>query len=149
MLSLALTLHLLATVVWVGGMFFAHMALRPVVNEQLAPPVRLPLLNAVLRRFFAWVWLAVILVTGSGYWVFLGPMGGQSGLYVHVMAAVGTLMALIFAFIYFVPYRAMTGALQEGDVPGAGQRMALIRKLIGFNLILGLLTTLIGASKLF
>jgi uncharacterized membrane protein len=149
MLNLALTFHLLATVVWVGGMFFAHMALRPVVNELLAPPVRLPLLNAVLRRFFTWVWLAVVLVLGTGYWVFLGPMGGQSGLYVHVMAAVGSLMALIFFYIYFVPYQAMTGALQRGDIPAAGQRMASIRKLIGFNLILGLLTTLVGASKLF
>lgn len=32
-MSLALALHVLAVVVWVGGMFFAYMTLRPVAAE--------------------------------------------------------------------------------------------------------------------
>ena len=43
-MRIALWLHLLATVVWVGGMFFAHVALRPAVAA-LPPPVRLPLVD--------------------------------------------------------------------------------------------------------
>ena len=42
-MSVAITLHLLAALIWVGGMFFAHMALRPAVNTMLEPPQRLPL----------------------------------------------------------------------------------------------------------
>ena len=52
MLSVLATLHLLGVVVWVGGMFFAHMALRPAATELLEPPQRLPLLQATLMRFF-------------------------------------------------------------------------------------------------
>ena len=148
-MSLALTLHLLATLVWVGGMFFAHMALRPAANEKLDPPQRLPLLQAVLDRFFRWVWLAILLILGSGYWIFFGIWGGQAGLYVHLMQGLGLLMVGLFLYLYFVPYRAMGAALAEGDLPAAGARMARIRKVIGVNLMLGLVTTVIASSKLF
>ena len=149
MLSMALTLHLLGTVVWIGGMFFAHMALRPVVAEQLEPPQRLPLLKGVLDRFFPWVWLAVTLILASGFWIFFGPFNSQVGLHVHIMMGMGLLMAAIFVFIYFIPYRLMGRALAGGELPAAGIQMALIRRLIGTNLVLGLVTTVIAVAKPF
>ena len=42
-MGIALLLHLLGVVVWVGGMFFAYMALRPVAATVLGPPLRLGL----------------------------------------------------------------------------------------------------------
>jgi len=39
----AIPLHFLATVIWVGGMFFAYMALRSVAASLLEPAQRLPL----------------------------------------------------------------------------------------------------------
>lgn len=48
-------IHLLAAIVWVGGMFFAYMVLRPAAVEVLEPPARLRLWNVVFRRFFPWV----------------------------------------------------------------------------------------------
>ena len=146
---IAITLHLLAVIVWVGGMFFAHMALRPAANELLEPAQRLPLLKSVLDRFFRWVWLAIILILVSGYWIFLGLWQGQAELHVHLMQGVGLVMVGLFAFIYFVPYRGMGHALASGDIPRAGAQMAIIRRFIGINLVLGLVTTVIGAAKLF
>ena len=64
-MQIARWLHLLGVVVWVGGMFFAHMALRPSV-QALDPPQRLPLLAATLSRFLTWVAVAVLLILGSG-----------------------------------------------------------------------------------
>ena len=148
MLSIALTLHLLASVVWVGGMFFAHMALRPVAAGLLEPPQRLPLLHGVLSRFFPWVWLAVLIILVTGFWIFLGPFGANAGLYVHLMMGIGSLMALIFFFIYFVPFARMGAALRSGEIPVAGAQMALIRRLIGVNLVLGLLATLLAGLKI-
>ena len=59
-------LHLLGVVVWVGGMFFAHMALRPAA-QALPPPQRLPLLAATLTRFVAWVGVrSIVILVGSG-----------------------------------------------------------------------------------
>lgn len=41
-MSIALALHVLAVTVWVGGMFFAYMILRPVAASQLQPPNAYP-----------------------------------------------------------------------------------------------------------
>ncbi len=46
--------HLLGLTLWVGGMFFAHMALRPALGV-LHPEQRLTLMAAVLANFFIWV----------------------------------------------------------------------------------------------
>ena len=59
-------LHILGFTVWVGGMFFAYMALRPVAALQLEPAQRLPLWAGVFARFFPWVWLTVALILASG-----------------------------------------------------------------------------------
>jgi len=143
-MSVVLLSHLLAAIIWVGGMFFAHMALRPAAAELLQPAQRLPLLKRVLDRFFLWVWLAIVLILASGYWIFLGLWDGQAGLYVHLMQGSGLLMVCLFLFIYLRPYKQMGEALADGDLASAGVKMALIRRIIGINLVLGLLTTAIA-----
>ena len=50
-MGVALLLHLLGVVVWVGGMFFAYMALRPVGAAMLEPPQRLSLWAGVFGTF--------------------------------------------------------------------------------------------------
>ncbi|MFQ5657263.1 MAG: DUF4149 domain-containing protein [Candidatus Methylomirabilales bacterium] len=67
------TLHLLAAVVWIGGMLFLGLVLAPVLRQR--PPVeRAALVSAVGRRFLkiAWAALAVLLLTGSILWAFRG-----------------------------------------------------------------------------
>ncbi len=140
----ALLLHILGTIVWVGGMFFAHMALRPAANDLLDPPQRLPLLHRVLSAFFPWVWLSIASILISGFWIFLVLWSGQANLYVHVMMGIGLLMVCIFCYIYFLPFRLMGLALEQRDFSSAGARMAVIRRLIGTNLVLGLITSTIA-----
>ena len=48
----ALAIHLLLALLWVGGMFFAYLVLRPVAATELEPPQRLPLWRGVFSRFF-------------------------------------------------------------------------------------------------
>ena len=145
-MSALLMLHLLGTVVWVGGMFFAHMALRPAAAEQLPPPQRLPLLRAVLARFFRWVWLAVLAILASGYWIFLVLWQGQAPLHVHLMQGSGLLMVGLFFFVYFVPYQRMGRALEAENLPAAAAAMATIRRVIAVNLVLGILTLLVAKA---
>lgn len=132
-------LHILATVVWVGGMFFAHNCLRPVVLAQLEPPQRLKLWNGVFGRFFPWVWVSIALLVGSGQAIVIG-MGGMAAVpvHIHVMVGIGYLMALIFAFIFFAPYARLKKAVAAQDWPAGGQALNLIRKLVMTNLVLGL-----------
>lgn len=140
MIKLLYLLHVLATVVWVGGMFFAHQVLRPVAAAQLEPPQRLRLWAGVFGRFFPWVWLAVVLllVTGQGIVMQVGGYGVVPK-HVHVMAGIGYLMAAIFAYVYFVPYRRFVAAVQAEAWPTAGEVLVVIRRIIGTNLTLGLL----------
>lgn len=138
-MKLLYLVHVLATVVWVGGMFFAHQCLRPVVLAQLEGPQRLRLWNGVFGRFFPWVWASVVLLLGSGH-LLIQQFGGFKGLpvHVHVMTGIGYLMAAIFAFIYFVPYARLRRAVAAEDWKAGAAAQDLIRRLVGTNLALGL-----------
>lgn len=149
MINLLLTLHLLAAIVWVGGMFFAHMAMRPVLAAQLEPPQRLPALHAILGRFFPWVWLSVVLLLVTGYWLFFGVFGAKTSGYVHLMQLLGLIMMGLFSYIWFVPYRRMGQALQQQELPAAGAAMNRIRQVIAINLVLGLVVSAVAALKPF
>ena len=127
-------LHIMGVVVWVGGMFFAHMALRPAV-QSLAPPERLPLLAATLSRFMAWVAVAIVAILASGFAMI--AMMGTVGYYVHGMTAVGLAMMAIYAYIVAVPLRILRGGVSARDWPRAGAAMQRIRQLVAVNLVLG------------
>ena len=138
--SLLALLHVLASVVWIGGMFFAHLCLRPAALATLEPPQRLPLWQAVFSRFFPWVWIAIVALLLSGQAMTL-LMGGMAHLppHLHAMVAIGYLMAAIYAYLYFVPYAALKLAVAAQSWPSAGAALNRIRLLVGVNLTLGLL----------
>jgi uncharacterized membrane protein len=132
-------IHVLATVVWVGGMFFAHQCLRPVALAQLEGPQRLRLWHGVFGRFFPWVWLSVVLLLLSGHGLIHWFGGFKSvPVHVHAMTGIGYLMAAIFAFIYFVPYARLQRAVAAEDWKAGAAAQDLIRRLVGTNLVLGL-----------
>ena len=145
---IAITLHLLAVVVWVGGMFFAYMALRPAAASLLEPPQRMPLWVGTFARFFPWVWTAVILLPATGYWMIFTVFGGfQSlALYIHIMQGLGFAMIAIFLHVFFAPYRRLQRAVAAGDFPAAGKALGQIRRLIGINLLIGLTLIVITSS---
>jgi uncharacterized membrane protein len=130
--------HVLCAVVWVGGMFFAYVVLRPSLAV-LEPPQRIALHGQVFRRFFLIVWHAMPLIVLTGLAMIFGVLGGMAGVAwnVHLMLLLGLVMSGIFLALFFGPYRTFRTA------PGPGS-LDTIRKLIGINLILGLLTSAIA-----
>ena len=144
-MEIAKLLHVLGVVVWVGGMFFAYMALRPAAAALLEPPQRLPLWQATLEKFFVWVWVAVALILASGLWM-IHVLGGfrAIGLYVHLMFALGIVMMLIFAHVFFAPFRRLTRLVKAQEWKPGGAALGQIRKLVGLNLFLGLLTVAVA-----
>ncbi|MGH6967655.1 MAG: CopD family protein [Stellaceae bacterium] len=138
----ALVLHILAAVIWVGGMFFAHFMLRPAAAP-LELGVRLPLMRRVLARFFPWVWISIALLLLSG-----GGMIklGAGGLAIQIMMGAGIVMMLVFGHLYFSPWRRFQRALDGDDLPAAAAQLGQIRTIVALNLVLGLVVVAIGAT---
>lgn len=138
--ALLKTLHVFGVLLWVGGMLFAHMFVRPSLAV-LAPPQRLALMREVLRRFFAAVALAVLAVLASGLAMlhlalrapgFTWPAGWVA------MTVLGVLMTVIFGYIRVVLHRRFIAALGVGDAATAAAALARVRAWVGANLAIGL-----------
>lgn len=133
-------IHLLAALIWVGGMFFAYVVLRPVAVEVLEPPQRLRLWDAVFRRFFNWVWGAVAALLVSGlYMIYLYGGMAHVARHVHIMLVLGLAMMVIFGYVFFACYVPLSLHAANQRWKEAGELLGKIRKLIAVNLALGLL----------
>ena len=132
-------LHLLAAVLWIGGMFFAYVVLRPSAVEVLQPPERLRLWDAVFRRFLHWVWGAIAMLLGSGVAMTHGYGGiAEAPHYVHFMLLTSMLMVAVFLQVYFRGYRKLSRRVAEQRWPEAGETLGNIRRWVAVNLTLGI-----------
>jgi uncharacterized membrane protein len=145
--TLALIVHTLSAVVWVGGMFFALLVLRPATGP-LEPGPRLELWSRVLDRFFLWVIAAIVLLLASGYAMIFAVYGGFAGigLYINIMQGLGIIMMLLFFHLYSAPWRRFRAALARRDFPAAAGQLNQVRLIVTVNLILGLITVAVGGS---
>jgi uncharacterized membrane protein len=145
--TVALIAHILAAVVWVGGMFFAHQVLRPAAAA-LEPGPRLALWLQVLSRFFAWVFAAIVLLLVSGFVLMFGVYGGFRAvrLDIQLMMGLGILMMLLFLHLYFAPWRRFRAAVSRRDRTEGGRQLGQIRTVVTINLLLGLVVIAIGGS---
>ena len=136
-------LHVLAVVVWVGGMVFAQFFLRPAALD-LEAPQRVRLMHDTLQRFFRAVLASAVLVLGSGLWMIgrVAKENVQAGLDFNmplgwtVMAALGVLMIAIFGHIRFALFKRLTRAVTASDWPAGAAAMAKIRLWVNVNLAL-------------
>jgi uncharacterized membrane protein len=144
---LGLLIHILAAVIWVGGMFFAHVMLRPALRA-LEPAQRVALWRRVFARFFPAIWVAIIALLGSGYGMVLLAMGGfaRVGLHVQIMQGIGIIMMLAFGHLYFAPWRRFRRFVDAGDVAAAAAQLTQIRAIVTLNLVLGLIVVVVGAT---
>lgn len=145
-MSILIALHVLAAVIWVGGMFFLLCIVRPAAG---AMPVaeRLPLFSDMMGRFFVWVWLSVIALLVTGY-AMIFMLGGMAAIptYVHIMQGLGWIMFLLFGHVFFGPWRRMRRALEAGALVDAGRALNQIRVLVSIVLVLGLINVVIAAG---
>ncbi|WP_311220721.1 MULTISPECIES: CopD family protein [unclassified Acidovorax] len=147
--------HLFAAIVWIGGMVFAHFFLRPAALA-LEPAARVPLMQAVLQRFFSAVTVAAAVMLASGLWM-VGRVakatvqaGGSFAMPLSwtVMATLGLVMIAIFGHIRFALYKRLRVATQAGDWAAGGKALASIRTWVGVNLALGVATVAVAVIPL-
>ena len=145
--TLALTLHIFGAVVWVGGMFAAYVCLRPAAGA-LEPPQRLALWRRFFAKFFPWVWVSILLLLASGYWMLLTTFGGFKGapLYINLMQTIGLVMIALFVWLFHGPWLKFKRAVDAQDWPSAAAQLNRIRQIIMINLPLGLIVVVIGGT---
>ncbi|MEO8924469.1 MAG: CopD family protein [Caldimonas sp.] len=144
-------LHLLSIIVWIGGMFFMHVCLRPAAAEVLEPPARIRLMHAAMRRFFDVVTVAILVAALSG-----GAMVGiasrearRSGLTFnmpldwYVMIALFIVMLLVFTHIRLALFRRLEAALAVEAWPDAARAITSIRLEVVINLVIGVFIVVI------
>jgi uncharacterized membrane protein len=147
LIMLLLAVHLLAAVFWVGGMAFAYTVLRPAAGP-LDPAVRLPLWRRVFARFLPFVGVSIVALLASGltliFLVFERPASAPA--YVNLMATTGIVMMLLFLHLIFAPWRRFRDAVERAALPEAAKSLNQIRIIVGINLLLGVLTIVIGGT---
>ncbi|NWB10138.1 CopD family protein [Pseudomonas sp. G5001] len=147
--SFAYTLHVLAALIWVGSMFFAWMILRPAAMAALDGPARLKLWVNVFQRFFVWVWVAVLVLPISGVGLLQLRFSGfeTAPRYVQVMMGLYVVMTALFIRIQALKLPELRVAVAAEDWPAGAAALGQIRKLVGINLIVGLVLVAIASAR--
>jgi uncharacterized membrane protein len=140
-LTLLLAVHILSAVAWVGGMFYALVVLRPALGV-LDASARLQIHLITLKRFFLVVWHAMplMLLTGWGMIALAGWGMAHLPWYVNAMQGLALVMAAIFLFTYFAPYRRLRRAIRPGP-----ELLDRIRLAITINLAIGVAIVVVAA----
>ncbi len=68
-IALARAIHVLAVVVWIGGVAMVTTVILPLLRREGAPAARLALFAAVERRFIWQARIATLLVAASGFYL--------------------------------------------------------------------------------
>jgi uncharacterized membrane protein len=140
-----LAVHVLCAVIWVGGMFFAYVVLRPSLSV-LEPIQRIALHTQIFRRFFLIVWHVMPLILLSGFAAIFGLFGGPATApwNISVMMLLGLIMSAIFLVIVFGPYARFRRSTDRTTIVASMDR---IRKLIAVNLVLGIVTVVVALLR--
>ena len=137
--------HVLGVVVWVGGMFVLHFAVRPSAARLQEPSVRLTFLSSALGRFMSWAALAIAAVLASGVAMILISGGFRNAhLSVHLMFAVGLVMMMLYLHIRFAPFKRMRAAVMSSEWAVAGAHLDTVRKMVLINIVLGFIVIAIA-----
>lgn len=148
---LAISLHLISAILWIGGVFLVYQVFRPAAMS-LEPAIRLPLFLNIFSRFFPWVWLFIILLVITGYWDWQTrfSINEVTPAYIHAMNIIGWIMIALFAFLYFKPFKALKLKIANNEYPEAGKIIQnQMKPIIIINLSLGIIEGIIGTTGVY
>ena len=145
MIDLVKLIHLVAGILWMGGMAFMLFALRPAAAALLQPPERLMLMGSVWKRFFPIVLVSILALFTTGTNLYtttfraIKAATGQGSVPTgwNIMLAAGLLMMVIFAYIYWFAFAKFKRAMAELDWPVAGRAAAKVNTAMIVNFALG------------
>ena len=145
MYDYAKLLHLIAGIVWMGGMTFMLFALRPAALASLDAHPRAVLMGQVWQRFYLGVLVAIVVLFATGTHLYtatyraarLATGNGGVPLGWNVMLVLGITMMLVFGHIYFASFRKYKRAVAAAEWPTATKAGGLIHNMTLLNFALG------------
>ncbi len=141
-------IHILAAIILIGGTFFMIVVLSPVVGP-LELATRLALWERTLSGFLMWAWISIAALFASGVAMAISGFGGFSafGSNVRLMAALAVLITLIFAYLQFFPLKRFRRAIARAELTAASKDLGRVRLVVAINLVLGIVTAVIGTNR--
>ena len=150
MYDYAKLLHLIAGIVWMGGMTFMLFALRPAAIASMEPQPRAVLMGQVWQRFYTLVLVAIVVLFTTGTHLYTATFRaakaatgtGSVPLGWNVMLVLGVTMMLVFGHIFFAGFKKYKRGIAAADWPLAAKAGGLIHKMTLLNFTLGWLAIL-------
>ncbi len=150
---LNLWLHILAAVIWIGGMLFLSLVAVPVMRQVNSPLLRADLFRKMAWRFrrLVWICLAVLILTGTVNVAFYGDTT-QGSPYLKVLGIklglVAVLVAMGVAHDFIIGPRAARAQSRDGLLPtGTDLLMVQLAPWVGrLNLLLGVIILVLAAA---
>lgn len=150
---LIIWLHILAAVIWVGGMLFLSIIAAPVLRQVTPPLIQQDLFGAMARRFRAvgWACLGILILTGISNVMYHGEMAQDNPYQTVLHIKVGlvlTVLGLSTLHDFLIAPRASRALSRDGLPPaGADRIMVLLAPWLGrINLVLGVVILLLAAG---
>ncbi len=146
-------LHIVAAVIWIGGMLFLSLVAVPVLRQVEPPLLRMNLFRAMARRFrgLVWICIAILVLTGIGNVLFYGNTFPGSAymkvLYIK-LGLVAILVGLGLLQDFVIGPRAGRALSRDGLPPTETDRfMVTLAPWVGrFNLLLGVVILVLAAA---
>jgi uncharacterized membrane protein len=143
---IAFPLHVLAVLVFVGGLFSAVIVSHP-LSRGLDSDTSSLVWRQALSRVFTWAWGSLLLIVATGIVMVSLKFGGFSGAPpIHrANMAIGIPAMLLFGYAFFGPWQRYRRTIARGDVPAARWAVSRVRVLMTLILGLGLLASVVSA----
>ena len=142
--AVARALHVLAVVLWIGGVAFVTTVLLPAVRRAQTAPDRLPLFDRIERRFAGQARFTTVLAGATGFWMTqrygLWPRFADPGFWwMHLMVAVWAIFTLMLFVLEPLVLHRLLERRNARDPEGA---FALVQRLHWMLLALSLIAVL-------
>lgn len=147
-LAIARAIHVLAVVVWIGGVAMVTTVILPMVRRAQTPAEGQVLLDAVERRFIWQARIATLLVGASGLYMverldLWDRFRNIDFWWMHAMV----LLWLIFTFVLFIGEPLVSRAHRNhGSQPASKGRLSLMQWLHWVLLLLSAITVLAAVT---
>jgi uncharacterized membrane protein len=145
--SIALSIHIVAIVVWLGGLFLLSVVLPPTIRD-LDTKLAMSVWSRILSGFLVWGSASLIVIVATGVVLVNLRFGGFSHMpIVHRWNMMIGLPAIaLYAYLYLVVWRRYHRAMSCGDSQAAERSALAVRRVMGVILILGLGASVVSAA---